>query len=335
VTRLPAAASGLSDRVRDRVECFLDDFNGTILARKVLGVVVCGSAARGEEVWDGDRLLSDIDIMLLTRRTDPRLMAAAGPILARHRSDGIDGGPMPLGPLRTHATMLIYETRATGVVVAGDVDLKALAGPFEAAQIPAWEGFRVLANRMLEHVKAIDGRVPAERAVAKGYEALAEASLVAEGRYLPTYRTRMDELERRPPAGVDPAVVARMTGVLHQRLDGGPAVDVRPATARGDLVDGLARLGTLVTGEPGDAATQLGVLARSSVNWKHRAWWTAVMLSRRRLRSIPLRTDPSIAIWRRALEVVTDPARLASDPALLGDWHDCPQIIQKRRSPAP
>jgi hypothetical protein len=332
-----AARDRMDERVRERVDRFLADLALDPVAGQVLGVVVCGSAARGEEVWVGDQLASDIDLMLLTRRTSPRLTAAAEAVLARHRPAGIDGGPMPLGPLRSYATLLIYETRACGVLVSGQADLADLVPPLAAEDLPPWEGFRVLANRLLEHVKARVGQNSPERAVAKSYEALAEAHLVAEGRYRPTYAARLAELELRAPVGVPEAVTARMVATLRRRLDGGPAADADPGTAHGDLVDGLARLGACCTGVPGQAADQLALLARGRPHWRHRAYWSAVMLSQGRPRSIPLLVDPSIRIWQRALAAVAGPGDGSAGPSdlrLLDDWRRCPQVLERRRRPA-
>ena len=323
----------MSDRVRERVERFLDDLDASPVAGRVLTVIVCGSAARGEEVWAGDRLESDVDVMLVTRRTDPRLTAAAEAVMAPHRAWGIDGGPVPLGPLRRYATLLFYETRASGVVVRGDLRPADLIPPMQPQELPAWEGFRVLANRLFEHVKLRAGLVAADRAVGKSYEALAEAYLVAEQRYRPTYAARLEELERRPPEGVAEAVVARLTGALQQRLAGGrrPVADL--GTARADLLAGLARLGECCTGQPGDPARQLARLARGRPHWRHRAYWSAVMLSQGRWRSITPHVDPSLRIWQRALAAVSGPGQGAEDPHLLDDWRRCPQVLDERRRP--
>jgi hypothetical protein len=321
----------LSDGVRERVDRFLADLAAAPLARHVLAVVVCGSAARGEEIWAGSRLESDIDLMLVTRRTSPRLTAAADAVIGPHRAAGIDGGPVPLGPLRHYATLLFYETRASGVAVAGDLRPAELIPPLRPEDIPPWEGFRVLANRLLEHVKLAAGAVSAERAAAKSYEALAEAHLVAEGRYRPSYATRLEELERRPPAGVGGTVAARLTGALRRRLDGAGAV-ADPDTARRDLLAGLARLGECCSGRPGGPTEQLALLARGPAHWRQRAWWSALMLTQGRWASITPHMDPSMRIWQRALAAVTRPGGCAADPRLLEDWRRCPQVLRRRHA---
>jgi hypothetical protein len=321
-------------RVKERVDEFLGTLERSPVARDVLGVVVSGSAARGEEVWHGDRLLSDIDLMVVTRRTSPRLIARIDELVARHRSRGIDGGQVPVGPLRRYVTLSFFEARATGVVVHGAIDLTRLIPDTDPAALPAWEGVRVLANRLVEHVKYDAGLLDADRVVAKSYEALAEAHLVVEGRYRPTYARRLAEIERAAPDAAAEVVTA-MVGVLRARLGDGelPAVDV--PTARAHLVAGLGRLGVAHTGVPGPAAAQLAALAATQRHWKHRLYWAALLARQRRWPDITLAGDPIVRVWQRALDLTSRSAAAAERGQLLRDWRACPQILVSRRRPQP
>jgi hypothetical protein len=319
-------------RVKDRVEEFLASLDRSPVARHVLGVVVAGSAARGEEVWQGERLLSDIDLMVLTRRTSPRLIARVGQLIARHRDRGIDGGPVPLGPLARHLTLAFYEARANGVMVRGPLDLDRLIPATAPADLPVWEGVRVLANRLVEHVKYDEGLISAERAVAKSYESLAEAMLVLERRCRPSYAERLAEIEREAPAAPR-EVVDRMLAVLRARVhQRAPAPeDVTAAQvrlARGHLLDGFATVASRHTGVSGEAADQLRVLAGRERHWRHRLYWAAVQLRRRH--RVDVSTDPVIGVWRRTLDLLERGSTPAERRALLGDWRGCPQILVGR-----
>jgi hypothetical protein len=326
---MTTAATAMDPRITARVADFLRDLAGDPVAADVLGVVVSGSAARGEEIWRGGELLSDIDLMVLTRRTNPRLIAAIDAVIDRHRQAGIDGGQTPLGPLARYLTFAFYEARSTGQVVHGDVDLARLIPPIEPGTLPVWEGFRVLANRLVEHVKCARGLIPADRAVAKSYEALAEAYLVAEGRYRPTYAGRLAELEHRPP-DAPPEVVVGTLAVLRQRLGGAPGHLPDVATARGHLIDGLARIGAVVTGRSGPAAAQLRALAVTNRHWRHRLYWAAVLARQGRLTELRLAPDPILRVWDRTLALVTGPAADADRDRLLADWRSCPQLLVRR-----
>jgi hypothetical protein len=328
----------MNPAVKERVDAFLADLERVPVSRHVLGVVVSGSAARGEEIWQDGRLVSDIDLMMLTRRTDPRVIAGVERVVTRHRAAGVDGGAVPLGPLRRYLTLSFYEARTSGVVVAGGVDLRRLVPPTEPADLPVWEGVRVLANRLVEHVKYDTGGISAQRVVAKSYEALAEAYLVLERRYRPSYAERLAELERRAPAVAD-EVVDAMRAVLRHRLGAGGGagaglpVDVVAdvPVARGHLVDGLGHLIARYTGVDGPAAAGLARLARRERHWRHRLYWAARLAGRRRWREIDPRADPVLRVWQRALAATTDPNSTVDRQALLRDWRECPQSLVRRR----
>ena len=324
----------MDPRIKDRVEAFLLDLDHSPVSRHVVGVVVGGSAARGEEIWLGERLLSDIDLMVLTRRTSPRLIGRIDQLLARHRDSGIDGGQVPLGPLAGHLTLAFFEARANAVVVRGAVDLASVIPPTDPGDLPLWEGIRVLANRLLEHVKYEEGLVGSERVVAKSYESLAEAYLVLEGRYRPSYAERLAEIERDPPdAPVD--VVVGMGAALRARVHGrGPtSAEVRPADvsrALDHLLAGFARLAGRHTGVTGAAADQVRALAGSERHWWHRLYWAAVLGRQGRWAEASLSVDPIIAVWQRTLGVLTGSSNSAQRRQLLRDWHLCPQILVRR-----
>jgi hypothetical protein len=317
-------------RVKARVAEFLATLEDSPVARDVLGVVVSGSAARGEEVWRDGELSSDIDLMVVTRRTSPRLIGKIDELVVRHRHRGIDGGPVPVGPLATYVTLSFFEARATGVVVSGQLDLARLIPYVDPAGLPVWEGVRVLANRLVEHVKHGAGLVDAERVVVKSYEALAEAHLVIEGRYRPTYAERLAEIERAAP-DAPPDVVKAMITVLRARLDNDVLDAIDVSAAREHLVAGLARLGAACTGSSGPAAYQLAVLGAAHRHWRHRLYWAATLVRQRRLREVRLTRDPIVRIWQRALELTAHPAGRAECEQLVRDWRACPQILVSRR----
>jgi len=322
----------MDPRVRERVDEFLETLAHSPVSRHVLGVVVSGSAARGEEIWQGERLLSDIDLMVLTRRTSPRLIAQIDDLIGLHRDRGIDGGQVPLRPLARYLTLAFFEARATGIVVRGRLDLRRLIPDIDPARLPVWEGVRVLANRLIEHVKHDEGRIDTERVVAKSYEALAEAYLVAEGRYRASYAARLSEIERQPPAApVD--VIAGMTRALRLRL-GLPTSGVADVMiARAHLVNGLGRIGAAYTGSLGLAGAQLAHLVATERHWRHRLYWAALLARQRRWRDIELSADPILRIWQRTLALVSRAASGAERGELLRDWRACPQILVTRRPP--
>jgi hypothetical protein len=316
-------------RIALRVGEFVATLERSAIAKDVLGVVLSGSGARREEIWRAGELVSDIDLMVLTRRTSPRLIKRIDALIKKHRGRGIDGGQVPLGPLANYLTLSFFEARANGVVVSGDVDLSLLIPATASDSLPLWEGVRVLGNRLLEHVKYTEGLIEPSRVVAKSYEALSEAYLVAERRYRPSYTERLAELERQAPDAPAPAV-DNMISALRSRLGIGPQRNIPVPAALADLVLGLGRVAGAYSALSGDAATQLAELATSECHWRHRLYWSAITARQRRWSTMRPFVDPIIQIWQRALAMSAGSSTSRERLRLLDDWRACPQILVRR-----
>jgi hypothetical protein len=174
--------------------------------------------------------------------------------------------------------------------------------------------------------------------VAKSYEALAEAYLVREGRYRPSYAERLAEIDHQPPTAPD-EVVDGMRAVLRNRLHG---TDAAPrfglAAARQHLIAGLGLLIARYTGAPdptdesGRASAYAGLarLARTEQHWRHRLYWSAALAREGRVGEVDLAVDPVVRIWQRALAYTTTGATAAQRRRLLNDWRHCPQLLVRR-----
>ena len=321
-----ADTAPMRSEIETRVLRFVHDFESSQQARHVLAIIVAGSACRGEEIWRDGHLVSDIDLMLVTRRTNPSLTRSLATFMTRFRNDGIDGGPTPLPSLQRYRTFAFYEAQANGIVVWGNYPLNHLLPRMAPNDLPRWEAVRVLANRMFEHLKLACGRKPPEHAVAKTYEALVEASLAWEGRYRPSYRERLAELVARPPALLSPAARSGAIGVLSARLGEGSQIPIPSAgTARRHLLAGLRDVlgGYLRADEtvPG----LLALLGRREFHLKHRAYWAVV---RPRNAVSMLRTDPTIVLWQKAAVALQSSPASAEAKDLVDEWNACPSILR-------
>jgi hypothetical protein len=185
-------------------------------ARSLCAVVLTGSLARDEATWvreaTGWRLLGDAEFLLVF---EPR--AALPPPPARQclaqeiqdvlRRDGILGRvqlapvyPKYLRRLQPH--IFAYELRACGRVVWGDSSILSLIPPFSVIDIPLEDAWRLLANRMIEHLEAaaeVDlcgGSVPEglRYRTVKLYLDMATSLLVFAGSYAPAYTERLRRL---------------------------------------------------------------------------------------------------------------------------------------------
>jgi hypothetical protein len=316
--------------IEDRAGKFTRALQSSKLAADVLAVIVSGSAGRGEEIWSNGRLASDIDLMLVTRRTNPRLTHALAALMDPYRDDGIDGGPTPLTSLHRFRTLAFYEARATGVVVWGSHQLDELLPLVLPEDLPRWEAVRVLANRMFEHLKAMSGQAQPVGAAAKSYEALVEAGLTLEGRYRPSYRQRLTELTENPPSLLSPQACEAAIAVLRARLEHLPLRTPPADIARRDLLAGLHDALESYLEANGSLAELLALLARKERHWRHRLYWA---MTKPRQASHPLRADPIIGLWQQAATALARPTTAGSARTLVDSWRACPQILHGAESP--
>ena len=312
--------------VRARVRRFTAALQASDQAGHVLAVVVAGSASRGEDIWNAGRLVSDIDLMLVTHRTSPHRTRSLTAIMNRFREEGIDGGPTPLPSLRRFRTFAFYEARTTGFVVWGNHDLRSLLPPMSAADLPHWEAIRVLANRMFEHLKVAAGQSTPARASAKTYEALSEAALALEGRYRPSYRDRLAELTRHPPVLLSPPACGTAAAVLRARLAQQPWPAVLAGAARRDLLTGLGSALRRYLCADGTVTELLGLLGEKEKHWRHRAYWASGHLEY--ARSTRLKTDPVIRLWQQAAAALLGQPTSGTAEGLIEAWKACPQILR-------
>lgn len=313
----------------ERLEPFLSDLHRSPAARHVVSVVVCGSAARGEEV--AGEGASDVDLMVVTRTRSPLVSHRIAEVVARHAADRIEGGQTPLHALRSYPTLMLYEARETGVVIDGDPGILREIPARGPADIPAWEAVRLLFNRLFEHVKLDAGTTTLESCTAKSYEALCEAQLVLEHRYRPTFREREIEVREHGLDSPVENVAAKFAGALEFRRTGrrglGPA---EPQVALRDLLTGLEHALTAQLGMSDGIDCQLGRLAARERHLAQRLHWALSCAMRGDLHARYLCADPCLLVWASGLEYLR---RGVGDPRPLVDaWQRCPQILD---APAP
>jgi hypothetical protein len=180
-------------------------------------VVLTGSLARNEATWvrqaRGWRLLGDAEFFLVFEPgarlpSRPVLSVLEGEIRTILEPNGIVAH-VQLAPvhavyftgLRPH--IFAYELRVCGRVVWGDASILTLIPGFPAADIPLEDAWRLLANRMIEHLEAVAATGTGAASVPEGlcyrtaklYLDMATSLLVFAGCYAPTYKERRRRLE--------------------------------------------------------------------------------------------------------------------------------------------
>jgi predicted nucleotidyltransferase len=184
---------------------------------RLRSVVVTGSVARDEATFVGNltgrRLLGDAEFLLifsdlstlpaegetieLSRRVEARLLAE------HHLSGHIElsaGRAAYLTHLDPHIFAL--ELRECGRVIWGDSAVLSLIPAFDATAIPLEDAWRLLANRIVEHLALATEQVGAQPGVSlnaryrtiKLYLDMATSLLLFSGAYGTTYRNRSEKL---------------------------------------------------------------------------------------------------------------------------------------------
>jgi hypothetical protein len=157
-------------------------------------VVLLGSLGAGEAVVargaQGLRWLSDVEVALVQPTPIPPRALARARAAAREAVPGADVGVWWTSPLRvrlgraTGLTRNLWDLRHASRVLAGP-DRVAPLPRWAPSELPAWEGYRLLFNRMAEHLAA----PPAPDALARAYRdaklrtGAMDAVLLAKGRY--------------------------------------------------------------------------------------------------------------------------------------------------------
>jgi hypothetical protein len=180
-------------------------------------IVLTGSLARDEASFARDstgwRLLGDADFFLVFHNRTRLPVVSEIESLRREVTVALAGrgllASVGLGPLHECSFETIkpsissYELRCCGQVVWGDDGVRSLIPEFSAHQIPLEDGWRMLANRIVELLEAIASEERVQHPISpdtqyraiKLYLDMATSYLVFVGRYRPTYQERAKALE--------------------------------------------------------------------------------------------------------------------------------------------
>jgi hypothetical protein len=308
---------------RRLVQELVDDLRKSRLGKRVLAVVISGSAARGEELSNEAVGVSDIDVMIVTRSGSLVLGRSISRFLRRWAQHGFEGGRVPVKTLGKHRTIVNFEARHSGIVVDGDPAVLQLIPMDGPEDIPHFEAVRLLLNRLFEHVKLEAGLTTASNCVLKTYEAIGEAELVAERRYRPSFRDRLREVQERPLS--NPRLQRVYAQALRARLNEGKALDIGHAQALDDLFEALQEHLCAFLCQDGELGQQIERLSRKLVHPAHRLYWLAVCLAHGHPSLRILTEDPAPAVWRDGIRLLRREADDLVPIDLVRAWQRSPQ----------
>jgi len=334
MTTLPALASipwAPSPQVRSLVESIAPKIVQRAHAIGMVALAVVGSAARGEETWQDNRLVGDIDLAAIVRSSDPltaRRLAQAGHGLA----DGVGLGYFPLYSLRRYRTLEFYEAKRTAWVVWGDRDVFQQVRVESASDIPEWEALRLVLNRAMDCIRARAGLLPPWYAAVKAYLAIGEADLVFGKRYVPSYQGRWQVIAAAGRVCDSTELLERVRWATDWKLSGVGSGE--PGAWQGYeawLLSCLSELLGRYLGRPTDALAGLEVIARRNTHLAHRAAYVARHARAPRRWARALRSDPIFPIWREAIQVLRGDrtASVSELRLLLTDWERTHQPLPR------
>lgn len=147
---------------------------------------------------------------------------------------------------RTLPTIAMYELKAGSQLLYGELDLTA--NPIDPSTLPAEEGIRLLANRMMEVVETWaggGGRLALAYSAAKLILACGDAVLLLDGLYHYSYAERGRRLARRCATGrppwLDPAFMGLYSKALALKLSPSGADDPEEIVAHWALLRETSR----------------------------------------------------------------------------------------------
>lgn len=194
-----------------------------IFGNRMTSLILTGSAARNESTILGDggtwKVVGDAEFLILVRQesaVDEELAVSVSTKGAEELSKlgikvSIDVAVVTASYLQNLPPYIFsYELRTCGKIISGDSSVLSLVPEFSTAQISREDGWRLLSNRMIEHLAFIDDLETSaseltprlEYATVKLYLDMATSYLVFAGNYAPTYRERADRLltmAQKPP----------------------------------------------------------------------------------------------------------------------------------------
>jgi hypothetical protein len=309
----------------------LVDIIASCYGSRLLAIAVIGAAARGEETWLNGKLVSDVDLALITKRFNPFFPAKLKAVIDSYLGSipfRIDVGCIPLRNLRNHRSKEYYEARETAHILWGDKYIFRYVAIKRPEEIPQWEGVRLLFNRAFDLLQAFYGGDNPEYCIAKTYLAIGEAYLVFEGRYRCSYRERLEEI--RP--GCELEAVEHFTDkferATHFKLGQSSEIALPPNEAKQDLLKALEHFLAIYTQSEGTLEQNIDVLSRKFYHPYHALIYSLTILKKREFRIGALFEEPCFSIWKEIISLLRAPGSPTSFEDVCERFWQMPQFLE-------
>lgn len=272
-------------------------------------------------------IASDIDVMVITGSSGLLLGRKIHKTIRDAGGGVIQGSRVGLQQLCSYRTLVHFEAKHAGYVADGDHSVLECIRMANADDIPTWEAVRLLLNRVFAYLEFKAGELDGAQCAAKLYEAMGDSLLLLDGRYHPSFASRLEAMTKTPVnTAAVPHLVATYKDVVRARL-GGPSAQVgRPETAVSDLISTLEHVLRTIHQCDSDLDALMSLTEREHRNLRQRAYWLAVTTAEGRPCFATTRVDPAFIVWRNGIAHTLDPALSARAASkLVKEWKRCPK----------
>lgn len=272
----------------------------------LVALALVGSASRGEETWSDGALVSDLDVIAVTRTAFAPKLAQRLSRAAERSGRDLSIGCSPIYSLDRYRTLEFYGAKRNGWVFWGAPDVFAKVRMDDPQDIPGWEAIRLVLNRAMDLMRADAGLLAPWYAVVKFYLALGEAELILGGAYDPSYRRQQAQIASSETVLGDRQLRDLVLDAAAVKLDGAdPHMFSRGiAEHRGFLIRGMTALLSKYLARDLDVFEALGVLSAGHHSLPHRLYYMARHGTSPRHWTRAIGQDPAFWFWRMAVEAL-------------------------------
>jgi predicted nucleotidyltransferase len=298
--------------------------------KELLAVVVAGSAATGEETWINAKMISDVDIFLITKRRNPFLESRVAWLVSKSTRDfdfEVTVGCVRSKDLRKTKDLEHYEAMKSGEVVWGVKDIFQCVPIKSEKDIPRWEGIRLLFNRAMDLTQAFYGRKHSTYTVAKSYLAIGQAYLIFDGRYRSSYSERLDEILKKCDLHIINDFIEKFRKCSQFKMNRLDTIDLSINAARTDLLKALNYFLSVYVGSDKPLCDSINILSKRFYCPSHALEYFLRKLGQKKVTLRSVFREPCFIVWSEAIKLLKENSHDNERMKQISeDWRVMPQF---------
>jgi hypothetical protein len=296
-----------------------------------LAISLVGAVARGEETWINGKLAGDVDLLLITKRTNlfaERKIAESVKDLTCDSNFAISVGCIPLKNLKKMKDLETYECKESGKLIWGDKNVFDNIPIKRPEEIPKWEGIRLLLNRVFEQLQASCGEKSKTYAIAKTYLAIGEAYLIFDGRYRCSYKERLDQIRTKCNVGIVENFPEKFEQCSRYKLNKCSEMNLTFDEAREDLLNAISFFLSTYNGSNLSINQNVTKISRHFYSASHSACFFIKKAVQKDIVLKSLLKEPCFIIWEEAIGLLRENSiQIERIKSIVRDWYSTPQVL--------